>query len=150
MGKTTNDNYRKLKEAKKYDDAQLSDMVDREFSLTLDTLMREKNVTTADLEKNCTFSKSYINRIRSPKRKEDRPRRNTIIDIALGMNATLEETNLLLHRARYQELYTRDKAESIIIWGMLKNMSGAEIRELLNEKGYLDKMFPEKQEKTKK
>ena len=70
-----------------------------------------------------------------------------MIDLALGMNATLDEANLLLKRARYQELYTRDKAESVIIWGMLRHMSGSEIRELLAEKGLLDTLFPEKEKK---
>jgi len=150
VGKTTSENYRKLNEAKIFDDAELSGMIDREFSVTLDNLMREKNVTTKDLVDNTTLSKPYINRIRSPQRKNIKPSRNAVIDIALGMNANLEETNLLLKRARYQELYTRDKAESVIIFGMLKNMNGRQIRELLDEKGFLDKMFPEKQEKKKK
>ncbi|MBQ5564478.1 MAG: hypothetical protein IIT39_13990, partial [Clostridia bacterium] len=65
MGKTTSENYRKLNEAKIFDDAELSGMIDREFSVTLDNLMREKNVTTKDLVDNTTLSKPYINRIRS-------------------------------------------------------------------------------------
>ena len=66
------------------------------------------------------------------------------------MNATLDETNLLLKSARHQELYARDKAESIIIWGMLKKLSGSQIRELLAENGLLDNLFPEKKDREKK
>ncbi len=147
MGKPTDENYRKLKKAETYDDADLTNMVDREFSITLDKMMCEKGIKTDDLFKRTSISKPYINRLRNPSRKNDKPKREVVIDIALGMNATLDETNLLLKRARYQELYTRDRAESIIIWGMLKKLSGEEIRELLAEKGFLDKMFPEEKRK---
>ena len=150
MGKPTDENYRKLKAAATYDKAELDNMVDRKFSVTLDKMIRDKGFTTTDIVKNTSLSKAYINRLRSPSRKNDKPKREVIIDLALGMNATLDEANLLLKRMRYQELYTRDKSESIIIWGMLKKLSGSEIRELLAEKGLLDTLFPEKQEKQRK
>lgn len=150
MGKPTDENYRKLKTAAAYDKAELSNMIDHEFSITLDKMMTDKGVTTSDLVKNTSLSKAYINRLRSPSRRNDKPKREVIIDIALGMNATLDETNLLLKRMRYQELYTRDRSESVIIWGMLKKLSGSEIRELLAERGLLDTLFPEKQEKRRK
>ena len=147
MGKPTDDNYRKLQSADTYDSADLDNMIDREFSITLDKMMRDKGVTTTDLVKSTSLSKAYINRLRDPSRKNDKPKREVVIDIALGINAALDEANLLLKRARYQELYTRDKVESVIIWGMLKKLSGAEIRELLAEKGLLDTIFPKKKEK---
>ena len=121
-------------------------MIDREFSVTLDKMMRDKGVSTTELVKSTSLSKAYINRLRDPSRKNDKPKREVVIDLALGLNAALDEANLLLKRARYQELYTRDKAESVIIWGMLKKLSGTEIRELLAEKGLLDNLFPEKKE----
>ena len=144
---TTVENYRKLQSAETYDSADLDNMIDREFSITLDKMMRDKGVSTTELVKSTSLSKAYINRLRDPSRKNDKPKREVVIDIALGINAALDEANLLLKRARYQELYTRDKAESVIIWGMLKKLSGAEIRELLAEKGLLDTIFPEKKEK---
>ena len=150
MGKPTDENYRKLQAADSYDSADLDNMIDREFSITLDKMMRDKGVSTSELVKSTSLSKAYINRLRDPSRKNDKPKREVVIDIALGINAALDEANLLLKRARYQELYTRDKAESVIIWGMLKKLSGAEIRELLAEKGLLDTIFPEKQEKQYK
>ena len=115
MGKPTDDNYRKLQSAETYDSADLDNMIDREFSITLDKMMRDKGVSTTELVKSTSLSKAYINRLRDPSRKNDKPKREIVIDIALGINATLDEANLLLKRARYQELYTRDKAESEII-----------------------------------
>ena len=150
MGKPTDENYRKLRSAETYDIAELNNMIDHEFSITLDKMMRNKDVTTTELVKSTSLSKAYINKLRNPSRKNDKPKREVVIDLALGLNAALDEANLLLKRARYQELYTRDKAESVIIWGMLKKLSGTEIRELLAEKGLLDALFPEKQEKQYK
>ena len=150
MGKPTDENYRKLRSAETYDIAELNNMIDHEFSITLDKMMRNKDVTTTELVKSTSLSKAYINKLRNPSRKNDKPKREVVIDLALGLNAALDEANLLLKRARYQELYTRDKAESVIIWGMLKKLSGTEIRELLAEKGLLDTLFPEKQEKQYK
>lgn len=150
MSKTTDENFRRLNMADKYDDANLKGMIDRDFSTTLDLMIRKKGLTTSYLVEHTTLSKSYINKMRNPSRKDDKPSRSAIINIALGMDAALDETNLLLKRMQYQELYTRDKAESIIIWGMLKKMSGSEIRELLYSKGLHDKLFPEKPEKKYK
>ncbi len=150
MGKPTDENYRKLQTAKTYDSAALGNMICREFSVTLDKMIIEKGLTTSDLEKRVNITKSYINKLRNPSSKNIKPTRAVIIDIALGMNATLDETNLLLKSARHQELYARDKAESIIIWGMLKKLSGSQIRELLAENGLLDNLFPEKKDREKK
>lgn len=143
MGKTTVENYRKLKTAEKYEDAKLSGMISHEFSLALDRFIREKNISIMTIVENTNLSKSYINKLRNPSDKKANPSRRVVIDIALALNATLAETNQLLKLARYQELYTRDKAESLIIWGMLKKLDGKEIRKMLQEKG-LDGMFKEK------
>lgn len=143
MGKTTDENYRQLESAEKYEDANLSGMICHEFSITLDRLITEKDISVMTIVENTNLSKSYINRLRNPSEKKANPSRRAVIEIAMALNATLEETNQLLKSARYQELYTRDKAESLIIWGMLKKLDGKEIRRMLQEKG-LDGIFKEK------
>ncbi len=143
MGKITDENFRALEIADNYEDAVLSGMSDAEFTTTFARLIEEKNVPTLTIVENTNLSKSYINKLRNPSEKAVKPSRHVIIDIALAIDASLEETNRLLKLARYQELYTRDKAESFIIWGMLQNMPGREIRRQLQEKG-LDGMFGEK------
>lgn len=124
-------------------DANLKGMVDNQFPATLGYLIRQKKISVLTIVENTNISKSYINKLRNLSEKSVNPSRRVVIDIALAINATLEETNRLLKSAKYQELYTRDPAESVIIWGMLKKMSGKEIRRLLQEKG-LDGMFKEK------
>ncbi len=144
MGKITDENYRKLKSAENYEDASLSGISDMDFTTSLARIMEEKNVPTMTVVENTSLSKSYINKLRSPFEKQVKPSRYVIIEIALAIDATLEETNDLLKKAKYQELYTRDRSESFIIWGMLKNIPGKEIRRMMQEKG-LDDIFREKQ-----
>ncbi len=42
MGKPTDENYRKLKTADTYDSADLNNMIDREFSSTLDKISKRQ------------------------------------------------------------------------------------------------------------
>lgn len=143
MGNITNENRRALENAEHYEDAVLSGMLEHEFTNALSNLIIEKGVSTQTIVDNTCLSKSYINKLRSPAEKALRPSRYIIIDIALAIGATLDETNRLLKLAQYQELYTRDRAESLIIWGLLKNLSGKEIREKLHD-NHLDGIFKER------
>lgn len=134
MGEITKENLRKLIEADTYEEAALDGMNNQAFAIALNKLMEDKGATTQFLVGEASISKSYVNKLRNPSEKVQ-PTRNMIIDIALALNATYDETNHLLKLAHYQGLYTRDKVESIIIWGMLHNISGKEIRENLEKKG---------------
>lgn len=136
MGKITDENRRQLENAEHYEDVQLTGMFDHEFAIYLSQLIEKKNISVLSIVNNSNVSKSYINKLRNPSEKKAKPSRQVIIDIALAMNATLEETNQLLKFARYQELYARDQAESVIIWGMLKHLDGSQIRDMLYEKGF--------------
>lgn len=143
MGKTTNENFRELEKSKAYDEANLKGMDVKGFTTALGCLINKKKISTNTIVENSNLSKSYINKLRNPSETAVKPSRYVIIDIALAIDASLDETNHLLKLARYQELYTRDKAESVIIWGMLHKLSGKEIRRQLEEKG-LDKIFTNK------
>lgn len=143
MGKITNENRRALENTDKYEDAILSGMTKPEFTAELDLLIQQKGISTQTIVERTHLSKSYINKLRSPSEKALHPSRYVIIDIALAINASLEEINHLLKLAQYQELYTRNKAESLIIWGLLKKLSGEEIHNQLFEQG-LDDIFKER------
>ncbi len=142
MGKITDANRRALENAARYEDAALTGMEAQDFSDALSRLIEEKKISILSIVEHANVSKSYVNKLRNPSDKSVRPSRHVILDIALAMNASLEETNHLLKTARYQELYTREPAESLIIWGMLKGLSGERIREMLREKG-LDALWRE-------
>ena len=117
-------------------------MISGEFTTALARLIEKKQVPVLHIVENTHISKSYINKLRNPSEKSVHPGRYVIIDICLAINATLYETNYLLKMAQYQELYTRNTAEALIIWGMLKGLTGKEIREMLQSKG-LDNIFKE-------
>ena len=131
-----------MENAARYEDAALTGMETQDFSDALGRLMEEKKASVLSIVEHANVSKSYVNKLRSPSEKTPRPSRHVILDIALAINASLEETNHLLKTARYQELYARDPAEALIIWGMLKGLDGEQIRELLREKG-LDALWRE-------
>ena len=143
VGRVTDENRRALEKSLFFEDADLKGMIDNEFPATLGRLIKQKRISVLTIVENTNVSKSYINKLRNTSEKHVNPSRRVVIDIALAINATLDETNSLLKAARYQELYTRDPAEALIIWGMLNKKSGTEIRRLLQEKG-LDDMFKDK------
>lgn len=143
MGRTTEENLRRLKRARHFDDAGLTGMVANTFPSVLGQLIQKKKIPVIKIVENTSISKTYVNKLRNPSEKNVNPSRRVVIDIALAINATLDETNSLLKAARYQELYTRDAAEAMIIWGMIHSLSGSEIRRILQEKG-LDDMFKDK------
>lgn len=140
MGKITDANRRQLESADCYEDVKLAGMNGQTFTDALSQLIERKKISTLTIVENTNISKSYINKLRNPSIKTVNPTRHVIIDIALAINADLDETNYLLKLAKYQELYTRDAAEALIIWGMLKKLPGSDIRRMLTEKK-LDSIF---------
>ncbi len=142
MGLLTEENRRELEHSQNFDDAMLTGMITKPFCIVLDELIQKKNLTTQMIVLNSNQSKSYINKLRNPSEKEVKPSRNVVIDIALAIDATLDETNSLLKAARHQDLYARDIVEAVIIWGMLQKKPGKQIRDILEEKG-LDIFFKE-------
>lgn len=147
MGKITEQNRRILEEIKEFDEKMLTGMVEYTFCEELDKMIVEKGYSTQKIVNQSCLSKAYINKLRNRSEKKARPSRNAVIDIALALDASLDETNLLLKCAKYQELYTRNPAEAIIIWGLLKKKTGKEIREMLDERGYLNQLFFERDRK---
>lgn len=136
MGKITEENRRRLEKADKYEDAEITGLLDREFTSTLNTLFDEKNMSTQQIVNITGISKGYINKLKNFDLLDIQPSRAKIINIGLALNCTEEELNDLLKSARLHPLYSRSKEEGIIIWGLLHNKSYDEILELLDEKGY--------------
>ena len=100
MGKITNENRRALEAAANYEDAILTGMVEHQFSAALSELIEQKGVSVLSIVENTNVSKSYINKLRNPSEKNVRPSRHVIIDIALAIDADLDETNHLLKLAQ--------------------------------------------------
>lgn len=135
MGKITKQNRRKLEGADTYEKADLEGMLDCSIAEELDALFRKKGVRASRIADITGISKSYINDLRNPRKNGLHPHRDKVINICLAAGADLDTINTILKKARMQELYTRDRADSVIIWGLLHGKSYAEIRAMLAEQG---------------
>jgi len=80
------------------------------------------------------FSKSYYYKILNGAK---HPSRDIVLQLAILLSATLEETNLLLKYAKYAPLYVKDPRDAILYHGILKKLSLIEINYLLNDENHL-------------
>ena len=99
----------------------------------LNTLMTAKNMTIAQVVK-ISGSGEYVYKVMNGTRK---PSRNILISIAFGMKMSLEEVQLLLRISKQARLDSRDKRDSIIIYGFVNALSIYETDDLLNENGFV-------------
>lgn len=68
---------------------------------------------------------------------ERKPSRDIMISIAFGMELSLEETQLLLRISKFAVLDSRDKRDSIIIYGLTHNLSVHQTDDMLYNKKML-------------
>jgi hypothetical protein len=58
-----------------------------------------------------------------------------VLQIALGINLTMEETNRLLKLAEKSELYVKDQRDAVIMFALNKNWSLYDTEALIIERG---------------
>ena len=63
------------------------------------------------------------------------PERTKLLSLAVGMGLNIEETQQLLKCAGYSQLYVKLPFDSIVLFGLCKQMSVIQINELLYEYG---------------
>lgn len=63
------------------------------------------------------------------------PSRDKLIALCLAMHLTIEETHSLLCSCGYADLYAKNKRDSVLIFGLTKNLSVLETNNLLYELG---------------
>ncbi len=85
----------------------------------LNELAMVKNIKIADVA-NKSGAGEYVYKIFKGERK---PSRDIIISIAFGMGLSLEETQLLLRITKFAILDSRDKRDSVIIYGITHGLS---------------------------
>ena len=138
MGEITDKNTKELEQACCYGQASLSDMTDNCFAEEFDKLIISKKCSTQYIVENCHISKTYINELRRrlPSGDSKHISREKLIEVCLTINADLEEINHLLKYAGHQALYSRNRADSYIIWGLLHKIDGHEILNQLYEKEF--------------
>ena len=134
MKKTTHEIVNELKHVKTH--AELKQFMEETLSGQLRfgdrflELCKQHGVKHADLLNTVAVSKSQLYAVINGTRN---PSKELVIKLALALKTTMEETNELLKLAGHKELYVKNRADSIIIYGLRENKTLFEIEELLKE-----------------
>lgn len=96
----------------------------------LNKLLELKNINLSVIAKNSGIGE-YVYKIF---RGDRTPSRDVLITVSLSMGLSLEETQLLLRISKYAILDSRNKRDSIIIYGLSHGLSVFMIDDLLEEK----------------
>ncbi len=107
-------------------------MVTESLSSLLNGLIEKRGLKKSKVIKEAEMSEVYGYQIFSGIRV---PERNKLLCLTVAMNLNLDETQTLLKCAGYSPLYVKLPFDSIVIYGICKNMNVVEINELLYEYG---------------
>lgn len=103
-------------------------MVNTSLVEMLAALQESKNLRKTDVIKRSELSEVYAYQIFSGTR---HPERKKLLCLAVGMSLNLEETQTLLKCAGYAPLYVKMPFDSVVIYGVCKQLSVIEINEIL-------------------
>ena len=104
------------------------------ISEILDRLLKKKNISKASLAKQAGISEVYLHQIFAGRRN---PSRNRLLCLCYGLGASLDETQELLRLCSVAQLFSKNRRDAIIIYGLVHNISLFEIN---------DKLFSEDEE----
>lgn len=107
-------------------------MVKEDLSALLDAYIKKYNLKKSQVIRAAEMSEVYAYQIFSGLRV---PERKKLLCLAIGMNLTIDEVQTLLKCAGYSTLYVKLPFDSVVLYGICKNMSVVEINELLYEYG---------------
>ena len=85
----------------------------------LNRLFQKRRISKATLAKQSGMSEVYLHQVFSGRRN---PSRNRLLCLCFGLNASLEETQELLKRCGFAQLYPRDRRDAIILYSILNGM----------------------------
>ncbi len=95
--------------------------------------MAQKNMTTANVVKNSGIG-NYVYKIFN---NEHKPSRDTLIAISFSLKLSFDEASLLLRITKFAILASRDKRDSIIIFGLNNNLSVFEVDDMLHKNNFV-------------
>lgn len=107
---------------------------DLDISVFLTKLYEKCGLSKAELARQAEMSEVYLHQVFSGRR---RPSRDRLLCLCIGMEASLEETQLLLSQMGYAPIYPKLKRDAIIGHGILHHTPLPEINDKLfsmNEK----------------
>lgn len=93
----------------------------------------KKNISKSSLIKNAEIDRTYGYQILSGTKK---PSRDKILKLCISANLNLEESNKALKLGNVGELYPKNPRDSVIIFGLNKNLDILKIDELLYNRNF--------------
>ena len=109
-----------------------SEFIKETVGSLLTYMINQKCMTVAEVSK-CSGVGDYLYKILHDTRK---PSRDVLIAVALGMELSLEEIQLLLRVSKLAALDSRDKRDSIIIYGIVNHLSVYDTDDMLEQNGF--------------
>ncbi len=107
-------------------------MISGNLAQLLAQLLESKGLKKAQVIKNAEIAEIYGYQIFSGVRV---PERKKLLSLAVGMGLNIEEVQQLLKCAGYSQLYVKLPFDSVVLYGLCKNLSVVQINELLYEYG---------------
>lgn len=135
--KNTNDLRQELMQSPNLDEFLSSNedsFINESIPEVLNRLLNEKNITKAVLAKHSGISEVYLHQIFAGRRN---PSRNRLLCLCYGLSVSLDETQELLKLCGAAQLYSKNRRDAIIIYGLVHGISLFEIN---------DKLFAEDEE----
>lgn len=137
MGKpTTATMNRELEDAEDIDaylKINKKNMIPHNLPMHLEMLLREKQLTKADVVRDSEIDRKYLYQIFSG---EKNPSRDKLIALAFGLHLTDEEAQTMLKVSGNRELYVRDERDTIILFALQKKKNIYEVNDLLFDRGF--------------
>lgn len=99
----------------------------------LKELIESKSLNKAEIIEGAEMSEVYAYQIISGIKKH--PQREKVLCLAFGMKLSFEETQDLLKKTGYAQLYAKNPFDSVIIYGLCKGLNIIEVNNLLFEYG---------------
>lgn len=100
----------------------------------LNTLFQKHRISKAALARLSGMSEVYLHQVFAGRRN---PSRSRLLCLCFGLDATVEETQLLLKHCCHAQLYPKNRRDAIILYGLANNMDLFDIN---------DKLFRENEE----
>lgn len=108
-------------------------MVDKTLAQLLEQMLKQSGMSKAKAIKNAEMSEVYGYHIFSGNRI---PERGKVLALAIGMELSVDQIQQLLKAANYAILYVKRPFDSVVLYGIMKKMTVAQINELLYDYGF--------------
>lgn len=107
---------------------EMPEFIDTDLSLYLEQILESKGLKKAEVIRRSQLDRNYAYQIFSGMRK---PTRDKLLALGFGMELTVEEMQKTLKISEYPILYVKNKRDSIILFGLERQVGIGELNELL-------------------